>query len=257
MSVLIALLLLLQNGLSPDQIALLEAVRAAFTVQEAWESYSATIRPSTDDVFVAFTAEGETVYGSQQRLAEIRADFDEGEADGEVSYQRIGLDAAGEETQGNGEFLFEVEDGDAVTGDSEDEFEPATPEEVGMLQPIFRGGTVPAGLLDFTTAIFDLGVTEEDDQRIQRYELNLDVPRSLPQLDFDLEDFAAAYSDYVDPEDLEAALLENGTLTLRVDVDFDTGEITGLELLLDFDVQMGDGAFELIYGYIETISYSE
>lgn len=219
--------------LSDDQQALLEAVQEAFDQAEGWQSYSQSIQETTSLAYTLTTQEWATEVTVREILLQMD---DESSASGSVEISQSVLTSEMDSMQETTEAAdFEFSDDDV-------EFS-ASIDDSGLL-PLMQ---MDWGLLlENVTAVYDLGVREVRGVPIQRYQLELDVLASLPALNLDLNPLI----ELVERDDLFDLLVEDGTLTLEITVNLETGHMLRAELFLELPIETDELVLEYSYEMI-------
>lgn len=218
--------------LSDDQQALLEAVQVAFEQAEAWPSYSQSIQETTSLVYTLTTQE----WATEVTVREILLEIEDSEASGSVEISQSVLTSEMDSTQETTESAdFEFSDG---------EIEASQPiDENGLSSLIDMDWTL---LLENVTAVYDLGVREVRGVPLQRYQLEVDALASLPALNLEM----TALIELVGRDEWFNWLVENGTLTLEVTVNLETGQLLRTELFLELPIETDDLVLEYSYEVI-------
>ncbi len=227
-----------QQPLSPEQETLLVEAQDVLALVPTWRRYRLADQFETDLAVVVNPAweiqqtRRERVLGVNRLAAAAK---------GEVVWQHIRDGSDIDTTQARDLWRFIYTNSQLIFGQQ-------------MLSVIERGdlpaelGIAP--LLDFpapppvlltpdllatSTAVFDLGLRDDDDPPLQGYDFVFDPSAALPLLDFSPEDFAAELRD--DPAELAELIRAAITIRGRLWVDTQTGQPSEMTLTLDFYIE--------------------
>lgn len=255
---IVAVTVVAQDGLSDDQQELLAEVQAVFERAEAWETYRQSAQETTTLAYTLADSWASTVLVRESAMDVNTAQGMTGSLF--ISDSTLSSESDGEDLPRQADFI--ISDGEVVLAEGENltelSAESAEAETLGLTT---LSEMTPAQLglfLENVTAIYDLGVRNQRGTDIQRYEMELDVLASLPLLPIELTDLTQPFDGVLSSNDLLDVLAENGSLTLLVAVNRETGQLVSADLLLDAPVEIPVNETDLLsleYSYQRVTNY--
>lgn len=250
---------LAQTGLTDDQEALLADVQAAFNQADAWQTYRQSIEETTSMAYTMADA-----WASDVTLREMAIDVNRGQGvGGSIFYTQhvlSSVESMNADTTRQAEFVMNGED---VVLTEDDDITETTLD--ALVVSVFGLSeleeiTSTEVLLDNVTAVYDLGVRNRQGVAFQQYQLDLDILSSLPSLNVDLTTLSRQFGNALSQSEFLNLMEENGTLTLHVVTNQETGELISTDLLLDIplEVQVNESdLLQLEFSYRVVITYHD
>lgn len=250
---------LAQTGLTDDQEALLADVQAAFNQADAWQTYRQSIEETTSMAYTLADA-----WASEVTLREMAIDVNrEQGVGGSIFYTQnvlSSVESMNADTTRQAEFVMNGED---VVLTEDDDITETTLD--ALVVSVFglselEEMTDTEILLDNVTAVYDLGVRNRQGVAFQQYQLDLDILSSLPSLNVDLTTLSRQFGNALSQSEFLNLMEENGTLTLHVVTNQETGELISTDLLLDIplEVQVNESdLLQLEFSYRVVITYHD
>lgn len=250
---------LAQTGLTDDQEELLADVQAAFDQADAWQTYRQSIEETTAMAYTLADA-----WASEVTLREMAIEVNrEQGVEGSIFYTQnvlSSVESMNTDTTRQAEFVMNGED---VVLTEDDDITEATLD--ALVVSVFglselEEMTDTEILLDNVTAVYDLGVRNRQGVAFQQYQLDLDILSSLPSLNVDLTTLSRQFGNALSQSEFLNLMEENGTLTLHVVTNQETGELITTDLLLDIplEVQVNESdLLQLEFSYRVVITYHD
>ena len=256
--------------LTPDQEALMESVRLAYSTSADWQSYQLAQQITTNGALTVYGTDV-LIWQTSNTQTDIAAEIDLANEMAQGEIFQTGNRASADEVAApqdqriafaaiDGLVFIDAQDGEGLTEVTDTLIDYSA----YGLPAVVTFGKPPTinDWLDNTLAVYDLGVVDG----VQGYQMEFALTDSLPYIDFNLDAFLNEYNGLVELGALGEAISEVGSVTLVINVDVESNQILNTSELIQIAVEIsgedvvsvpaGDGVFQLDYAHQIDTQYS-